>query len=207
MRKWTVPRMWQGKTVLLLATGPSLTPLTINLCRAVRRLRADAVAAVAVSDAFRVAPWADMLYSADAAWWHAHAQEALKFEGLKVTVSPSVSNRHVHLLKQGEVEGFAASPDTLATGGNSGYQALHLAVHAGARRALLCGYDMTGKRGAHFFGDHPRNLRTTDEASFGRFAPRFAALAGRGTEIINCSPGSAIECFPRADLGDILETL
>lgn len=206
MPKWTVPPMWAGKTVAILATGPSLTPQQATQVRAAKSLHPDRLAAVAVSDAFRLAPWADLLYSADSAWWNVHAQEALKFQGQKVSVAVGLG-RHVFRLEQGLPMGFDERPDTLATGGNSGYQAVHLAIHARAARVLLLGFDMTGARGAHFFGSHPAPLRNTIEDSYAKWRERFKALSGRGTEILNCTPGSALDCFPRADLVDVLEHL
>ena len=58
----------------------------------------------------------------------------------------------------GHGTGLSLDPDKLVTGHNSGFQALNLAVLAGARRILLLGYD--GKAGqdgrTHWSGGHPR---------------------------------------------------
>jgi hypothetical protein len=48
----------------ILATGPSLTAEQVA---AVRGLRV-----ITVSDAYKLAPWADALVSADAVWWRHH---------------------------------------------------------------------------------------------------------------------------------------
>lgn len=152
---------------------------------------------VAVNDAFELAPAADVVYAADCAWWLHHAQRALKAPGIKVTASDSTPFQAVKVLRNTGVEGFDPDPSCLRTGGNGGYQAIHLAIHAGAARILLLGFDM---RGSHFFGRHPAPLRNTDPGSFVTWAGRFGALNDRGAEIVNCTPGSALRAFPVADL-------
>lgn len=71
--------MWDGRTVALLASGPSLSSHDVDLVRAAN------IPTIAIGDAFRLAHWADMLYHTDAMWWRHHAETALKFRGLKVT--------------------------------------------------------------------------------------------------------------------------
>lgn len=155
---------------------------------------------IAVNDTFRLAPWADMLYAADTGWWRCHAQDALKFAGLKVTANSSCEFRDVLLLNQTGYEGFDPNPKNIRTGGNSGYQALHIAIHAGAARVALFGFDMGG---AHWFGKHKHPLRNTDPDTFKRWIKRFPGLMGHGAEIVNCTPGSALECFPMARIEDL----
>lgn len=138
-----------------------------------------------------------MLYAADTGWWRYHRNEALKFAGLMVTCNSSVEFKAVKLLKQTGVEGFDHSPDSIKTGGNSGYQAVHVALHTKAARILLLGFDMGGD---HFFGKHPKPLRNTEPNTFRIWCERFVKLKDRGAEIINCTPGSALTCFPKMEL-------
>lgn len=191
---WSVPRLWPGATVAILATGASLTQDQVDAVRG--------LPVIAINDAFRLAPWAAMLYAADTQWWRVNAQDALQFQGLKVTAHESCEFKAVQLLRRTGTEGFDEDPRCLRTGGNSGYQALHVALHAGAARILLLGYDMGGP---HFFGRHRAPLRNTDPATFVTWMARFRALAGRGAEVVNCTPGSALSCFPRMDLAEALE--
>lgn len=178
-----------------MAPGTSLTQAQADL------VRQYPVAVVAVGNAFLFAPWADVLYHGDAPWWGYHAQEALKFEGLKLTVDKMVKYRSVRILKETGVEGYDPTPGCVRTGNNSGYQAIHVAIQAGAKRILMLGFDM---RPGHFFGRHPMPLRNTDPSSFEVFKKRFPALRGRGAEIINCTPGSALQCFPMMPLAEAL---
>lgn len=167
----------------------------------VESVRSARLPTIAVNDAFTVAPWADMLYAADAKWWIYHCQTALKFEGLKVTAQNALPYKAVMLLEQTGVTGFDPDPMKIRTGGNSGYQAIHIAIHAGAARILLLGFDM---RGDHFFGKHPKGLRNPDPNSFKNWIQRFPALRNRGAEIINCTPGSALDAFPKMPIDEAI---
>lgn len=88
-------------------------------------------------------------------------------------------------------------------GGNSGYQAINLAFHAGVRRIVLLGYDMqrTGGR-SHWFGDHPGRLNVA--SPYERWVRDFASIAAdleaEGVEVINASRETALECFRRAPI-------
>lgn len=194
---WRVPAMWTGRTVAVLASGPSMTP---HVAAAVR-----SVPTIVINDTFRLAPWAALLYAADEAWWHANP-DALAFAGLKVSVA---SVPGVEQLRNSGTQGFDDDPGCLRTGSNSGYQAVHLAAHAGAARILLCGFDLSAKKGAHWFGTHGSGLVNTAPETYARFIRRFEELqpllAARGVEVVNCTPGSALKCFPAADLADMLE--
>lgn len=190
-KPWAVPRMWQGQTVAILASGPSMS-------RAVADAVVGRVPVVAINNTFELAPDADMLYACDAKWWR-HYQDALAFKGTKVTLDPTLASRNVKLLHDSGTSGFDPDPSNLRTGLNSGYQALHLAVHAGATRVLLLGYDM---KGAHYFGDHPPHLQDSDPNVFARFIAEFEKVAPiyaeLGVDVVNCTPGSALTCFRRS---------
>lgn len=187
---WTVPRMWAGKTVAILASGPSMSKAV-----------ADAVMhlpTIVINSTFRLAPWASLLYATDATWWRNNT-DAMRFRGVKV----SMHDIHyadlpgVNYVKKGAAVGFDLDRSTLCHGGNSGYAAVHLAAHAGAARILLLGMDM---HGGHWHGEHPDPLVNTAPETFaGKFIPRFATLAlslrDMGVEVINCTPGSALRCF------------
>ena len=99
----------------------------------------------------------------------------------------------------------------IAAGNNSGFAALMLARLLGARSIVLVGFDMqrTGGR-EHWFGPHPKKgkfiLADGDPANFRRcFIEAAPILAREGIDVVNCSPASALDCFRRARLSEILE--
>jgi hypothetical protein len=63
----------------------------------------------------------------------------------------------LQLLQVSGQPGLDLRPGWVRTGGHSGYTAINLAVHLGATRIVLLGYDMMASpQGAHhFFGAHP----------------------------------------------------
>lgn len=98
----------------------------------------------------------------------------------------------------------------IASGNNSGFAAIMLARLFGARTIALVGYDMqrTGGR-EHWFGRHPKTgkfvLSDGDPTAFRRcFDEAAPYLSGEGIDVFNCSAASALTCFRRASLSEIL---
>lgn len=196
----TVPRLWPDATVVLLGGGPSLTPADVDACRGRARV-------VAINDAYRLAPWADVLYACDAQWWAWH-RGVPSFTGRKYSIDPRAAHwPGVQILRNTGELGLEDAPDGLRTGGNSGYQAINLAVHLGAARILLLGYDLQATGGRHhWFGAHP-NRTPPPLAAFRRhFAALIDPLRARGIPIVNCTPTTALEAFPRSTLAAALDT-
>lgn len=214
---WTVPRDWAGQVAVCLATGPSLC---VDDVVQVLRRRAEAprepgLRVIAVNDAWRLAPWADVLYAADLPWWNLyHEAVAEGFQGLRVGIVNDAKRVHppgVRVLRKAGAIGLTDDPGALCTGSNSGYQAIHLAVHFGATHILLLGYDMQpapdGTR--HYFGEHPKPLG--QRSNYDQFRKTMATLVPplkqRGVRVWNCSRSTALQCFPRVPLEQAMAEL
>ena len=210
---WSIPEIWPGETVVIMASGPSLDLTQVRhvaLARLEERCRV-----IAVNDAIFVAWWADWLHACDFKWWNWHRATVTKFAGFKTTLTETVPKEwSVRLLRTapidretGDTVGFPDEPDMVAGGGNGANQAIQIAVKAGAKRVILLGVDMKTGAGdkSHYFGDHEDGMRSDYK---GTMLPYFETLIGplknRGVEIVNCSPGSALTCFPMARLGETL---
>jgi hypothetical protein len=195
-----ISRLWPGATVAIAASGPSLTAAQLDQIRGRAKL-------IVINSTFRLAPWADALYACDCRWWTENP-DSLTFAGLKFSLLRNV-DRSVVSFQAGQVEGLEKDRSKLATGGNSGHQALNLAVHLGATRIALLGYDMRlGPNGeTHHHPDHVAPSRNPPAVNLARWAKRFStmvpALRELGVQVINATPGSAIECFPRARIEEI----
>lgn len=105
--------------------------------------------------------------------------------------------------------GLSDDPGFLVTGGNSGYQAIGLAVHFGASRIILTGYDMQATGGkSHWHGDHGPGLNNPKPATLSGWVENFATLPPdlqrRGVEVINSTRITALTCFPRKPLEAVL---
>jgi hypothetical protein len=101
-----------------------------------------------------------------------------------------------------DAPGFSHIPARIHYGNCSGFQAINLAILFGATRIILVGFDMRVVNGQrHFFGDHPAPLGNA--CQYEHFLPAFEAAARtlpRHISIVNCTPGSALKCFPMASL-------
>jgi hypothetical protein len=198
-----VPKLWPGATVCVIATGPSLCQDDVDYVRGKARV-------ITINDAYRLAPWADAMYATDAKWWHWH-EGVPGFTGPKWSMNHSAWNLHrarypdVMLLANTGPDGLEHRPTGLKNGRNSGYAAINLAYHYGAKRIVLLGYDMQRRGGkSHFFGEHPNNQRSPYDMFRRRFQSIVKPLAKAGVEVINCSRNSVLECFPKADLRETL---
>lgn len=197
---WSVPRMWDGQTVFCIAGGPSLTEAQCNSIR-------GRGPAIGVNDAYRIAPWIDMLYACDGGWWDIHAGVP-DYHGIKITQhEKSAMKYRLRWLRTTGKMGISTDPSTIKSGRNSGYQALNIAVHTGARRIVLLGYDMRANGKTHWFGDHPAGLQKSSpfQGFIQCFESAVAPLRELGVEVVNCSPGSALKCFEQRELSEVLD--
>lgn len=189
--------MWVGETVAVLASGFSMSRAVAD------EVHAAGIPAIVTNNTFRLAPWASMLYAADEAWWR-ETPEARDFKGLKVSVGEI---KGVLRLINSGTTGFDPDPRRVRTGGNSGFQAVHIAAQAGADRILLCGFNMGGD---HWHPEHIPPLRATPQEVYQTWIQRLEELAmllsKRGIEVINCTPGSAIKAIRASTLANALAT-
>lgn len=194
---WSIPRMWEEQSCVILAGGGSLTKAVVEA------VRTSTFRVIAINNSYKLAPWADMLYAADKDWWLMN-KGAPDFGGYKVTCEENAYD-DVLQLQIGAMTGFDPRANVLCTGGNSGYQAICVAVHAGCKKILLCGFDM---KPGHWHGPHKPPLRETNPSQYATWIERFRTLAqplaDLGVEVINCTPGSALDAFPHGVLADEL---
>lgn len=217
-----VARVWGGKTVVCIGGGLSLTREQVDM------VEASGVPTIAVNDAYLLAPWADVCYFCDFEWWGWHTKGVARpslgldaaavaarfaaFAGQKCSISNSghgIKDPAVHILRNDGDFGLSLQRTHLYTGRNSGFQALNLAVLAGAAKIILIGYD--GKRvdgqPSHWFGEHPK---PPNSKAYEIYRESFRASSNMldrvGVKIFNASPGSAIEAFAKMELREALCT-
>lgn len=192
-----VPKLYPESTIVCLGGGPSLTQADVDYCRGKARV-------IAINDAYRLAPWADVLYACDGKWWDVH-KGVMSFEGLKFGITAAKNNPYgVTLLRNDGPQGLCLDPRSVRVGGNSGYQAINVAVHLGARRIVLLGYDMCKGAGgrSHWFGEHPKGLgrNASYQGYLSKFPTLVAPLKQLGVEVINCTRTTVLNTFPKQPL-------
>ena len=176
--------------MFILGSGSSLTQDDVEL------LRGRDV--IAVNNAYQLAPWAKHLHAGDWAWWKAYNPQ---FDGQKWTISRLAAGRWgATWLNPVSAHGLSDKPGTVAHGFNSGYQAINLAYHLGYSRVILLGYDCGG---SHWFGDH-QTTPNPKAKDFARWIDAFNQMDTLGMEVLNASRDTALTCFYRVKLEDVL---
>lgn len=194
-----VPKLWPGCTIVIFGGGPSLTEEDVRYVGE----RTHLTRTIAIKEAYLLAPWADVLYACDASWWR-YYNGAPTFSGLKYTLeapTPGV----VQLQNTGDA-GLELEPTGLRTGHNSGFQAINLAVHLGATRVLLLGYDCwAGSDGRQTWYTTKRPHLTSPYPVFMQsFGTIVEPLKAAGIEVLNCSRSTLLRAFPRMSLEEAL---
>ena len=187
----------QGRTVFVLASGPSLTPADVAA------VRATGAPVIVANTTFRLAPWADALFFQDRKWFVAHNSEVRKvFKGLacsgKPVSGPAASGQPVINLRHLGIDTYR----------NSGAGAIALAIAAGASRVVCLGLDcQAGPDGQrHWHGAHPPGLGNVVSLPLWaeRIAPCAAFARQRGVPVLNASRATALTCFPRVSIESVL---
>lgn len=181
---------WSGRTVVCIASGPSLSEAD---CEVVRR---SGLPTIAVNTSWQRAPFAAVLYAGDAVWWEENAGK-VNIPAERWTCSRLAAKQFDARLHQ------AYGPY------NSGMRAIQFAIDCGASRVILLGYDCSVEKGSHWHGDHA-GTKNPDGHKVRLWQQQFSMVAmhakARGIEILNCSADTALKCFPRADLIGSIES-
>jgi hypothetical protein len=181
----------------VLASGPSLTPEDVERVR-VWRSEDYSRFVIVTNTTFRIAPWADLLFSCDGTWLvKFHEEVKSTFKG-KVTTCSLLGSKFGAENVKGQCQRFL----------NSGAGAVSLAISRGATKVYMLGMDcqfMNGKK--HWHGDHPQGLGNAHSMS--RWPHDFEKLAKyakeRRVEVRNCSRSTALKSIPLMSLEDALQ--
>jgi hypothetical protein len=159
----------------------------------------------------QLVPDADIAYACDFAWWERY-RGLPDFAGLKLSVDKKACQRNWGV----QLVGLNKNDDRLELmkfgvvgwAGNSGFHALNLAVQMMASKIILVGYDMTLAHGVHWHGKHV-GLNNPTDRSVDRWRRCIDAAAeviqALGTKVVNASPISALQNYPRMTLQEAIE--
>ncbi len=194
---WRAPKIWDRATCYILGGGPGLNNVDIE------RLRGQHV--IAVNHAFQLAPFADAMFFNDKAFYMNHSTQLLDFAGMKVTTckaEPVFSAPGIRVLhRENSPHGISRDPGFLTWNTSSGACAIGLAVHFGARKIILMGYDM--RRIGSFCNWHEEQAGVPAPKAkdpYKRFLVPFPHIArdlkGLNIVCVNATPDSALTEFP-----------
>jgi hypothetical protein len=195
-----------GETAVIVASGPSTERVDLDAIRGLKT--------IAIAHGYRAAPDADVLIIGGMAFYAKN--DLREFRGPLVVATARIFNfgrlprdpRLVCMPRDGGL-GLSESRTHLRGSESSVMFGIDYAVKRGARRIILLGCD--GKPGA----DGRRHVNAKDcegPAAAQRYRAQercmetqIEPLRGLGVEIWNCSPGTALTIYPKAELSCVVK--
>lgn len=187
---------WTDQTVALIGGGESLELSDVAYLE-------GRCKAVAINRAYRIAPWADMLFAGDAWFWLHHKKDkkygaAQDFEGLKVS-GQQVNNK---VPRYEEIIQLPVAPRSskpfhdpsrpIHYGWDSMYMAIQLVALKGAERVICMGLDGKGGNWHEGYG----HRRTTNwDKIVGSHRDLAVLMDVRGVEVWNMNAESAVDAY------------
>lgn len=165
-----------------------------------------------INQSWQLCPWADVLYGCDGAFWKCF-HGVPDFAGLKLAHETEVTAQYIDIHKI-DVEThdyiIVERPAAVGSGGNSGFQALNLAVQFGSRYIILVGYDMRRDFGIHWYGENRGpGMRNPEQRHFLQWRRAFdnsaTILKDLGVTVVNVSDVSTIQAFPKMTFEEALQ--
>lgn len=200
-----IPRIWDGETAYIIGGGPSVRDMPLSLFQGKN--------IIAVNNSWEILRNSSVLYFSDHQWWTWNKEKVLNgFNGEIITdcshkcFENEECVRRVFRQNRHGLEWRDSA--SLAWNRSGGANAINVAVHMGATRIVLVGFDMRIVDGAPHGGnnwhdDHKFMPRDNCYQKFLRFFPfinedlaKMNAETGRDVRIFNATPGSALTLYP-----------
>lgn len=210
--------MWAGQTVYIIGGGPSISKMALHPIHK--------CPVIGVNNAFTLGPWVDITFFGDQAWWERECLNLLRHPGLIVTCLPSQMftdmKRVKQVIRNDRVLGLhTKTQNRVYWNQNSGAAAINLAILLGAAKVVLLGFDFkTDKKNGHRQGHnwhkfHNPTAAPAQDIYVNKFLKGFEAIVRdlkklneggwhRQVEILNATPDSALEVFPKVTLEEVL---
>jgi len=204
-------------TVVCIGTGPSLT------LEQIQSAREKGFTLYGCNLAYQIVPDLAVLYGCNKGFWGYYWDRGLReHRAEKWTTNKSAAREYgLRWIDEKNRMGLSADPSYVHHGHGSGYTLVNLAYLLGAERIVLLGYDLkyapdydgkarqVGSSPRHYFGEYPDELQHWPSQKVARgvhyeLVDLYRSVAEQGlVEVINCTPDTALDCFPRIDIGDL----
>ena len=205
---------------VILGTGPSVTPEVIA------QLNTTRVPIFGCNNAYQVAPLRALL-ACNPEWWDHYYPRDINLRlgtfGKWTWDKPTADKYGLAHIRGEWGDGLSTDPEVIRYGHSSGYQLLGLALLHGVTEFILIGYNLRYPPGydgvaqiaggdRHFFGEYPAELQHWTKFNMGAAGELNGLLdcyrtikpVDYGIRIINCSPGTALDCFEVGHLADYI---
>jgi hypothetical protein len=219
MPGFPVPKIWPDSTVYIIGGGWSLradagisekasiaTALTMlsEFLKPIHNKRS-----IGVNDAFMLGDWVDVCWFGDNGWYEKNKTGLAEFAGLKLhCVNSAIRKPGCHRLNRGKPYGLEARPGYISWNHNSGASAINAAVHLGAKKIILLGFDMKKSPG------HKNNWHERHEKKDKRWNPYPRFMKGfphikreakkMNVQIINATTDTDLKEFPIVPIKEAL---
>lgn len=195
--------MWDGATVYILGGGYSLLEEKLELIHNKR--------VIGVNTSFMLGDWVDVCWFGDARWYEWNIVDLSEFGGLKACCCGALMDKpEVKVLKRGKSMGIDPRPNFVSWNRSSGGSAINLAVHFGAKRIVLLGFDMKPSDNQGENNWHNLHKVKAHYNSFPRFLEAFPHIGkdaeDLSIEIINSTMCSLIpeDIFSKIPLEEVV---
>ena len=197
---------------VVIGTGPSLTKDQIEKVSHLKKFGANRAFEFDV----------DVLHGCNWQFWEHYWPQIKDLRCHKWTTRPELNGKYpgLHYIEERWEDGLSTDPGYICAHHGTGPQCVNLALHYGCKVILLIGWDMrfpgkvdryhyTGKR-RFFGGDALTEKHWPMTGSNGELSGLIREMEtirpeDYGIEIINCTPDSAMKCFPMMPLDEALK--
>lgn len=198
---------WLGDCVAIVAGGPSIKMFDLSILK-------DRIHTIAIKTAIDLCPWAEVVYGCDDPWW-LDRKGLPNYKGLKLSHGYQITSNPVNKVHKVEIvisrdDILVDKPLQISNGGNSGHQAINLAVQFGATDIILVGYDLHERGGVHWYGRNKWNQASNPmQSNYQRWNKGFdtaaKSLKALDVTVMNASMESELRAFPKKPLQQIME--
>lgn len=207
------------KTIVCIGTGPSLTDEQIEIARS------KGYTLFGCNLVYAKVPDLALLYAVNIEFWRHYWNDRdfpLKdYPAEKWTTNREAADKFgLRWVDEVNRPGLSTDHSYVHHGHGSGYTLVNLAAWR-ADRIILIGYDLKyapdydgrarqiGSAKRHYFGEYPDEMQHWPSVSVKNgiheeLVELYRSVAKQGfVEIINCTPGSAIDAFPMENIADL----
>lgn len=215
--RYNVPKLWPNSTIFIIGGGPSLIGQDLCLRRKEKYGLEGLIGdqhILGVNNAFLFGDWIDVLFFGDAKfyWWNREAIQ--KYPSLKISTNIIWPGRDksiekelgINIIQREGLRGLRRNPNQVAGNRSSGAMAINVAIHLGAKSIVLLGFDMKNTNGQKNFVKHQWEKTNQDpyEYMIGTLDSILEAANKLKIKIVNATPNSALNIFPKVDLMEII---
>lgn len=201
--------IYQGQTAVILGTGPGLTDKTTKIV--IKGYNFKKWKLFGVNNTWQIFHLDVFLACNPNYWDHYWSKGLCNTASEKWTWDKETAKKYNVNYIEGKWEpGLSTDPNYIHYHHGSGPQIVNIALHYGITRMLLAGWDMHYGEKRHYFGEYPEPLlhfpKTGPQGAMVGLIKEMETIRPEdyGIEIINCTPDSAMKCFPFGRLEDYL---